>query len=121
MKKYKSLLDIVLLIGLTAIALLAIAPKTFIMPTSLQMLILATVLGLIAAFLVLLWREHPEDEREMQNQALASRSAYFVGALVLIAALIIQSLNHNLDAAIPVALLAMIATKVIIQRTKDGE
>ena len=121
MKKYKKLLDIILLLGLATIALLAIAPKTFVMPTSLQMLILAAVLGLIATFLVLLWREQPDDEREMQNQALASRSAYIVGSLVLIAALIIQSLNHDLDPAIPVALLAMIATKVIVQRTKDGK
>lgn len=121
MKKYKQLLDIILLLGLTIIALLAIAPKTFVMPSSLQMLILAIVLGLIATFLVFLWREQPEDEREMQNQALASRSAYIVGSLVLISALIIQSLSHDLDPAVPVALLAMIATKIIVQRTKDGK
>lgn len=121
MKKYKPLLDIVLLLGLSTIAILAIAPKTFVMPTSLQMLILAIVLGLIATFLVLLWREQPDDERETQNQALASRSAYIVGSLVLITALIIQSLHHDLDPVIPVTLLAMIATKVIVQRTKDGK
>ncbi len=121
MKKYKSLLDIVLLLGLAMIAVLAIAPKTFVMPTSLQMLILAAVLGLIATFLVVFWREQPDDEREMQNQALASRSAYIVGSLVLIVALIIQSLNHTLDPSIPVTLLAMIATKIIVQRTKDGK
>lgn len=120
MKKYKQVLDIVLLLGLTVISLLAIAPKTFVMPTSLQMVILAIVLGLIALFLVLLWREQPDDERELQNQVLASRSAYFVGALVLICALIIQSLHHDLDSAIPIALFAMIATKVIVQRRKDG-
>ncbi|MDQ2973111.1 MAG: hypothetical protein M3Q79_01345 [bacterium] len=121
MKKYKQLLDVILLLGLAIFALLAIAPKTFVMPSSLQMLILAIVLGLIATFLVLLWREQPDDEREMQNQALASRSAYIIGSLVLICALIIQSINHNLDPAIPIALLAMIATKIIVQRTKDGK
>lgn len=121
MKKYKQLLDIILLIGLTTIALLSIAPKTFVMPSSLQMVILAIVTGLTATFLVLLWREQPDDEREMQNQAVASRSAYIVGSLILIAALIIQSLNHDVDPAITVALLAMIATKVIVQRTKDDK
>jgi cobalamin synthase len=121
MKKYKQLLDVILLLGLGMIALLAIAPKTFVMPSSIQMLILAAVLGLIATFLVLFWREQPDDEREMQNQALASRSAYIVGSLVLITALIIQSLHHNLDPAIPIALLAMIATKIIVQRTRDGK
>lgn len=121
MKKYKQLLDIVLLLGLAIIALLAIAPKTFIMPTSVQMLTLAVVLGLISTFLVLLWREQPDDEREMQNQALASRSAYIIGSLVLIGALIIQSLDHDLDPAIPIALLSMIATKVFVQRSRDGK
>ncbi len=120
MKKYKQLLDIILLLGLATIAVLAIAPKTFVMPSSLQMLILAIVLSLVATFLVLFWREQPDDEREMQNQALASRSAYTVGSLVLITALIIQGLNHNLDPAVPIALLAMIVTKIIVQRTKDG-
>lgn len=120
MKKYKQLLDVVLLIGLATITLLAIAPKTFVMPTSVQMLILAAVLGLIATFLVLLWREHPDDEREMQNQATASRSAYMVGSLVLIGSLITQSLSHSLDPVVPVALFAMIATKVLVQRNRDG-
>ena len=121
MKKYKPLLDIVLLARLTLVSLLAIAPKAIVMPSSLQMLILACVLGLIAAFLVLLWREQPSDEREIQNQALASRLAYVVGSVVLIGALFIQSLRHELDSAVPLALLAMIATKVIVQRTKDNE
>lgn len=119
MKKYKLLLDIVLLVSLTAMSLLAIAPKTFVMPTSLQMILLAIVLGLLAGFLVLLWREQPSDERESYNQALASRSAYVVGAAILIIAMLVESLNHNLDPAIPVALLAMIITKVIVQRKRD--
>ncbi|MEO5691316.1 MAG: hypothetical protein ABIQ64_03970 [Candidatus Saccharimonadales bacterium] len=120
MKKYKQFLDVILLIGLASIVLLAIAPRTIVMPSSIQMLLLAVVLGLMATFLVFLWREQPDDEREMQNQALASRSAYSVGSLVLIGALIVQSLDHNLDPAVPIALLAMIATKIIVQRTKDG-
>ena len=71
--------------------------------------------------LVFLWREQPDDERELQNQALASRWAYLTGSVVLILALVIQSLKHDLDPAIPVALLAMIATKVIVQRNKDDK
>ena len=119
MKKYKSLLDIILLAGLTVMAILAVAPKTFVMPSSLQMLLLALVLGLLAGFLALLWREQPNDEREAYNQALASRSAYIVGAVVLIIAMLVESFHHKLDPAIPIALIAMIATKIIIQRNKD--
>lgn len=120
MKKYKSLLDVVLLAGLGFMAFLAIAPDTIVMPTSLQMILLAIVLGLLATFLVLLWREKPSDEREMDNQAVASRSAYIVGSGVLIVALLIQSFRHDLDPSVPIALFAMIVTKIVVQRTKDG-
>jgi len=121
MKKYKPALDVILLLSLAIVSALAIAPKTFVMPNSLQMLILTIALVLIATFLVLLWRESPSDEREAGNQAAASRSAYVVGAIVLIAALLSQSLKHQIDSAVPIALLAMIATKVVIQRIKDGQ
>lgn len=121
MKKYKPALDVILLISLAIVSALAIAPETFVMPTAIQMLILTVVIGLIATFLLLLWRENPSDEREADNQAIASRSAYIVGAIVLIVALLTQSLKHQIDSAIPIALLAMIATKVIIQRHRDGQ
>ena len=120
MKKYKSLLDIVLLLGLLAMSALALTPTTLVMPSSVQMLLLALVLGLVSGFLVLLWREQPRDEREAQNQALASRFAYITGAAVLIFSLVIESLNHRLDPAIPIALLAMIATKILVQRGMDN-
>ena len=121
MKKYKSLLDVILLFGLGTIAYLAVAPHAVVMPSSVQMLLLATVLVLISGFLVFLWREQPDDEREVHNQSLASRSAYLIGCVVLIIALVLQSLKHDLDPAIPVALLAMIATKVIVQRSRDNQ
>ena len=121
MKKYKSLFDIILLLGLGIIAFLAVAPHAVVMPSALQMLLLAIVLVLTSGFLVFLWREQPDDERELQNQALASRWAYLIGSVVLILALVIQSIKHDLDPVIPVALLAMIATKVIVQRNKDNQ
>ncbi len=119
MKKYKHLLDVILLSGLVILSAVAIAPKTLVMPSSLQMAVLAAVIGLIAAFLTLSWREHPADEREAQNQATASRLAYVVGSIVLIVSLIIQSLTHTIDPTVPLALLAMIATKVVMQRHSD--
>ncbi|MBF8252499.1 MAG: hypothetical protein HW379_841 [Actinobacteria bacterium] len=121
MKKYRAALDFILILSLTVVCALAIAPKSFVMPNSAQMLILTILLGFIATFLVLLWRENPGDEREAVNQASASRAAYVVGAVVLIIALIIQSLQHTIDPAVPLALLAMISTKVFIQRMMDNK
>lgn len=121
MKKYRAALDFILILSLTVVCALALAPKSFVMPNSAQMLILTILLGFIATFLVLLWRENPRDEREAVNQASASRAAYVVGAVVLIIALIIQSLQHKIDPAVPLALLAMISTKVFIQRMMDNK
>jgi cobalamin synthase len=121
MKKYRAALDFILILSLTVVCALALAPKSFVMPNSAQMLILTILLGFIATFLVLLWRENPGDEREAVNQASASRAAYVVGAVVLIIALIIQSLQHKIDPAVPLALLAMISTKVFVQRMMDNK
>lgn len=120
MKKYKSHLDIILLSGMTALALLAIAPDTLVMPSSVQMLLLGAVLVLLAGFSVLVWREDPSDEREAQNQAIASRTAYFAGLVVLVIALVVQSLQHSIDSTVPIALLVMVATKILVQRHRDS-
>ena len=121
MRKYKTALDFTLILSLSVVCALALAPKALVMPNSAQMLILTILLGFIATFLVLLWRENPHDERETVNQSSASRAAYIVGAVVLIIALIIQSLKHEIDPAVPLALLAMISTKVFLQRLKDDK
>jgi FtsH-binding integral membrane protein len=120
MKKYKLVSDTVLILGLVVLSVLAMAPKSILMPSSIQMLILGIVLGLISMFLVLFWREKPTDEREAHNQAEASRFAYIVGSSVLIISLVIQSIEHTVDSAVPLALLAMIVTKLIVQNYKDN-
>lgn len=120
MKKYKPAFDLILLLSLAIVTALAIAPETFLMANFAEMCLLIIILLLIAIFLLLLWRESPDDEREAINQAKASRLAYAVGAVVLIIALLIQSLKDQIDSAVPIALLAMIATKIITQRWKDG-
>ena len=119
MKKYKSVVDAVLLMGLLVMSLLATAPDTIVMPSSLQMLLLAVVMMLVAGFLVFIWREQPVDEREAQNQAMASRQAYMVGVIILIVSIAVQGFRHQSDAVEPIALFAMIATKLISQRSHD--
>jgi cobalamin synthase len=119
MKKYKPILDIILLIALVVLLMGTIAPKTLVMTTDVQMLILAIALALLAGFVVMVWREHPADEREIQNQFTASRYAYIVGTSILIVGLTVGSLRHNLDPFIPTALIAMVATKLLVQRQQD--
>ena len=119
MKKYKSLLDIVLLALLVFLCLATILPYTIVMHIQLQMLLLIVVFGLMSAFLVLVWREQPSDEREAENQQLASRMAYLAGCIALIVTMLVQGFSHKLDAAIPIILLVMILTKVVTQQLKD--
>ncbi len=119
MKKYKSLLDIVLLALLVFMCIAAILPHTIVMPSQLQMLLLIVVFGLMSTFLVLVWREQPNDEREAENQQLASRMAYLAGCIALIVTMLVQGASHKLDAAIPITLLVMILTKVVTQQFKD--
>lgn len=120
MKKYKSLIELLLIATLFVVSVISVAPKTFVMPNTAQMVLMVLVIGLLCAFLVFIWRENPSDEREAQNQATASRAAYIVGAGVLIVTLLVQGLQHDLDPAIPLVLLAMISTKLAVQRFKDG-
>ncbi len=119
MKKYKKLLDVVLLLGLLALTLVNIAPKSVVMPSTAQMVLTTVVLILLAAFVAFLWREKPADERELQNQADASRYAYMVGCITLIVALIVQTNQHTIDVIVPIALFLMVSTKVLVQRLKD--
>lgn len=119
MKNYKNLLDIVLVLGLGLMTFLAVAPESFVMPSALQMIILAGVITLLAGFMTLVWREQPADEREAENQSDASRYAYLTGVVVLMVGLLYGSLKHDVDAFVPVALLVMIGTKVLVQRHKD--
>ncbi len=119
MKKYKNGLDIVLVLLLAIISLFTIAPKQLVMPTSLQMALFVIAFGFVSAFVVLVWREDPADEREAEHQHEASRAAYLAGCSLLIVAMVVQGFRHHLDPVIPLALFLMIVTKLGIQRYKD--
>jgi cobalamin synthase len=121
MKKYSKFLDIALIGSLGIMAFLTAAPDTITMSLSVQMICWAWVIILAVSFLALLWRENPEDERELFNQAVASRRGYIVGVLVLLVAVLVEGIQDKLDPALPLALLAMIATKILVQRHEDDK
>ena len=121
MKKSKLVFDIILSLLLLGLSVATIAPSILnLMPNALQMVLFVVAFVLVAIFLVFLWHEKPEDERELINQNIASRAAYIVGSLVLIVALVVQGFQHNVDPIIPIALFAMIVTKLIVQNLKDN-
>lgn len=120
MKNYKTIIDSILVFGLGIFTLIAIFPENLGMPSGVEMASLAILSGLLATFLVVFWREKPTDEREVKNQASASRLAYIAGTSVLIVFLIIESLNHDLSPVIPITIFVMIATKLFSQKYLDN-
>ena len=120
MRSGKAILNAVLIAVLGALAVLNVLPSSVIMPTTLMMVLYVVAMVLVAAFLLLFWNERPQDEREQSNLHLASRRAYVVGTAFLIVALLVQGFSHSVDAAIPVALLLMVASKVLFQLKADA-
>lgn len=119
MKKSKVIIDALIILILLVLTAAALAPSQIVMPGDVKMILIIVLFGLVSSFVVLVWRERPEDEREAENQQQASRLAYVAGCGTLILAMLVQSFQHKLDAAIPIVLLVMIMTKIIWQRLKD--
>lgn len=119
MKKYKLVIDTLLLALLLLFSVLTAAPRFIVMPNAVQMVLLVITTAIVGGFLALVWRENPNDEREAQNQYAASRTAYAVGCLVLIGTLVVQGIRHHIDPMIPIILLAMVSAKLIAQLIRD--
>jgi hypothetical protein len=117
--KYKKVLDFALLLGLAVLAFLSVAPDSLFMTSFVQMCVLAAVLVALVAFIAVVWRENPADEREAENITSASRWAYMAGLVVLMVGVIYKTVNHTAGSLESVTILVMIATKVLVQRHKD--
>lgn len=120
MNKYKNAIDIILLVLLAALTALHVFPNSIVMSDGSQMMLLACILLFIVLFLSFMWREQPKDERDIHNLSNASRYGYIAGSIVLIIGIAWQSLQHTLDPFMLVALLVMIATKVLVHRSQDN-
>ena len=77
------------------------------------MLIVVCILAAFAAFSSFVLREFASDEREGLHRMLAGRIAYLAGSAVLTFAIVIQELQHMLDAWLVAALVIMILTKIV--------
>ncbi len=119
MKNYRLLFDGLLIALLLVLCVAALAPHGMTMPSNLKMLLLFGTFGLVSAFVVLVWRERPADEREAHNLFSASRLAYLAGCSALIVSLLVQAFRHKVDPAILLTLLAMIAVKLGAQWLQD--
>jgi len=78
-------------------------------------LLMMMILGLIVAFSLFasfIWRENNKDEREGLHKLLAGRAAFLSGTAMLVVAIIVQSLQHELDVWLVFTLGVMILAKI---------
>src|SRR5947209_3780403 len=83
---------------------LLINPFNLIMTSALTLTIIMILAVTLIAFGVFIWHEKPRDEREALYGLQAGRISYFLGAGVLVLAIIVQATMHHVDAWLAVAL-----------------
>jgi hypothetical protein len=104
--------DIVVPVVLVALLGLLLEPFGF-MPSMAVMTILILSVGVFAVFALFLWREKGTDEREQAHIHRADRFGFMFGALVLLVAIVVESLAHMLSPWIVLALVVMIVAKAV--------
>ncbi len=72
---------------------------------------LVVILSIV--FGIFVWQEKAIDEREVAHLAQASRLAFLTGAALLLTGVIISAKAGTLDPWLLIALIAMLATKVL--------
>ncbi len=100
--------------AIVAALLLLINPFNILMTSALTLTVIMILAVTVIAFAVFVWREQPRDEREALYGLKAGHVSYFIGGAVLALAIIIQSIQHDLDQWLAVALGAMVITKLIV-------
>lgn len=103
-----------IVISLTLIGLLVflLNPTHILMPTSLQNMLLVVLSALFILFLSFFWRENSADEREKLHKYIAGRFAFLVGVGVLVVGVIFQTLSHEVDPWLIIALVAIVLSKI---------
>ena len=85
----------------------------FWMPMMGQMTALVVVTVLLAVWAGFVIQEKVHDEREVVLKMKAGRVAYVSGLGVLMVALVVQGLQHNIDPWIAIALAVMVVSKLL--------
>ena len=102
------------LAGLTLVMIgTIIGTKNVEMSDAASMMIVGLFSVALFAYVALVHREMPADEREKHISMTAGKYAYLAGALVLSIGIVAQSIEHDLDIWLPMALGAMVMTKLI--------
>lgn len=88
-------------------------PFALMMPQSMHIIMIPLLVILFVIFAGLFWKETPGDERESLHKLIASRFAYFAGVVVLIAGIIIQSMQKAIDPWLIVTICVILLAKLV--------
>ncbi len=104
---------------LLVLGILLLNPYEFWMPDIVLYCSIAIALVAFGILGVYVLREGGMDEREVQERSLAGRSAFLMGAGVLLTGILFQGWFHAVDPWLVVALGAMLATKLVTRFFSD--
>ncbi|MBI5645041.1 hypothetical protein HY970_02975 [Candidatus Kaiserbacteria bacterium] len=97
---------------LVLLLILILNPLHFWMPTMAHMTLLGAAVVVFGLFATFMLREAAGDERESEHRMLAGRSAFLVGAGLLILGIMYQGYTDTLDVWLVVVLVGMLLAKV---------
>lgn len=87
-------------------------PFNFFMPSTMVMMLLSALIIIFGLFSAVIWKERPQDEREVVLSQKAGRVAFLAGIGILVIGIGIQTYFHMLDHWLVYALIAMILGKI---------
>jgi hypothetical protein len=105
-----------IVVSLTFVVLLALKldPLDLLMPTKVQMSILALLVAAAGLYAGILFRQKARDEREALHLYRASRFAYVAGVGLLVLAIVLQSFRGGADPWLFYILAGMVIVKLVI-------
>lgn len=104
-----------ILLSLLILGLLGVIMRfqSLLMPMSMATTFSIALIVAFFLFIVFIFREKPQDERENVHKFMAGRIAFIVGAIILITGIIYQTFQHNIDPWLIYTLSGMILTKLV--------
>lgn len=101
------------------LAVLLLNPFHFWMPGMAQMAVLGCLLVAFAVLSVYLLQENARDEREAAHRMLAGRVAFFIGSLILVIGIAVESVHGTPNMWLVLSLAGMIFGKIAARFYSD--
>lgn len=112
--------EIAVSLMLVVLTILLLNPFHFWMPDMMVMVMLVLTFVVFALLAIFVLREKAQDEREVAHRMLSGRIAFLTGSALLTIGIIVQGLQHTIDAWLVVSLVAMVLSKIVARMYGDS-